>query len=149
MVESLYSELVDKTPELKNLESEITAVRESQKDSTESFETYNGKNQSYYTSANNHAAQIQDSVLREKMKSIISSSSTKYKTRIAAHSNLLDNINKKNIALNDLHYMLKLVRTLPLIEKYQIDRKPSTKPLEGFERQLDKTLKHGASLVHE
>ena len=47
LVEELYSDLVDKTPELKQLENKIDGLSRSEPDSTKSFDNYNSKNQSY------------------------------------------------------------------------------------------------------
>jgi hypothetical protein len=44
-------------------------------------------------------------------------------------------------ALNDLHILLKLVKTLPMIEKYQQENLPSEKPIEALIRQYDKLIR--------
>ena len=51
LIESLYEELVEKTPDLKELETQIDKLAGSKSDSLEQFSKYNGKNQSYYQSA--------------------------------------------------------------------------------------------------
>ena len=45
LIESLYKELADKTPELKDLEDKIENITKSKTDSTESFDKYNEKNE--------------------------------------------------------------------------------------------------------
>ena len=139
-MESLYKELADKTPELKDLETKLDALSASKSDSTEQYDKYNGKNGSYYSSADNHIKQINDSTLRKKMNSLISSSLTKYKSKIYRHTELLKYIDKKTMTLGDLHEMLIITTTLPLIEKYQNDNLPTTKSVSGYKKQLDKVL---------
>lgn len=137
LVESLYKELVDKTPELKELENKIDNLNNSQSDTTEAFNKFNGKNQSYYNSANRHADYLNDTLLKVKIKNMIAASLDKYKSSVSRHNAILDSIEVKNATLNDLHTILKITRTLPLIETYQRDNLPSTKPLEDFAKQVD------------
>ena len=140
LVESLYAELVDKTPELKELEDKIDYIYNSKKDSTELFDNYNEKNRNYYNSASQHIEDIKDSVLRQKMATLISKSLTKYDSKISQHSSLLKSIDKRTLTLSDLHTTLKITKTLPLIEKYQ-NNLPTTKPILAYSKKLDKTIK--------
>lgn len=147
IIVSLYKELADKTPELKDLETKLEALSTSKSDSTEQYNEYNGKNQSYYSSADNHLKQINDSTLRKKMKSLISSSLTKYNSKVYRHTELLKSIDKKTMTLDDLHEILIITTTLPLIEKYQNDNLPTTKSINGYLKQLDKAVQIENSLL--
>jgi len=147
IIESLYKELVDKNPELKDLETRLDALAANKSDSTEQFNEYNGKNYSYYNSADNHLKQINDSTLRKKMKTLISSSLTKYNSKIYRHTELLKSIDKKTMTLDDLHEMLMITTTLPLIEKYQNNNLPTTKSINGYLKQLDKAIQIENSLL--
>ena len=141
LVESLYKELVDKTPELKQLEDRIDELTKTKYDSTELFDKYNAKNQSYYNAASGHIEQIKDSLLKDKIKVLLANSLATYNSSISRHRDLLKSIEAKNLTLNDPHTTLKITRTLPLIEKYQKNSLPAIKPLEGFSKQLDETIK--------
>lgn len=147
LVESLYNELTDKTPELKKLEDKIDDLHKSKNDSTELFDKYNQKNQSYFSSANSHLERITDSLLRDKMKLLIAGSLSKYNSLISRHTDLLKSIDAKNLTLSDLHIILKITKTIPLIEKYQKDKLPSAKPLEGFSKQLDEAINYTDTLI--
>jgi hypothetical protein len=140
LVVSLYEELKDKSPELKDIETKIENLSKSEDDSTGLFDKYNGKNKSYYASAQSHVTQIGDSILREKMKGLIASSLTKYTSSISKQNDILKSIEKDNLTLADMHIVLKITRTLPLIEKYQHDNLPSTKSMEAFSKQLEQTI---------
>lgn len=146
LIESLYEELVEKTPDLKELETQIDKLAGSKSDSLEQFSKYNGKNQSYYQSADSHVEQIKDTVIKEKMKLLIQTSLRKYGSFVSKHNDILKVIDKKTITLNDLHLVLKITRTLPLIEKYQKDNLPATKPLEGYSKKLNETTQYADSL---
>jgi hypothetical protein len=147
LVESLYGELVEKTPELSQLEDKIENLRKSMGDSTESFNLYNQKNQAYFSAVNGHIEQIKDTVLRDKMKALITVNLSKYNAKVSPHLALLKAIEDKNVSLNDLHSVLKITRTLPLIEKYQQEHLPTTKSIKGFSKRLDETLKYADTLV--
>ncbi len=149
LVESLYNELAEKTPGLMKLENEIDDLSESKDDSLELFEKYDSKNQSYFNSADRHVAQIKDSVLRDKLKILIATSLTKYNSSVSPHTEILKSIGTKELVLNDLHTIVKIVSTLPVIEKYQKDNLPKTTPLEGYSKQLDNTIKYADTVVKE
>jgi hypothetical protein len=88
MATSLYNEQVEKRPELKGLERKLEILSTTKGDSTNTFNTYNVSNQSYYNSAKNHLNLINDSLLRKKMESLINKSLSGYNTRISRHNSL-------------------------------------------------------------
>jgi hypothetical protein len=148
LVESLYNELIDKDIELKKLEEQIDDLNNSKSDSIESFDEFNEKIKSYFNAANNHASTIEDSVLRGKMKFLLASNLKSYNAQVARHNELLEIISTKQMTIADLHNVLKIVKTLPLIKKYQKDNLPNTQSLEGFIKQQDKTLNLADTLVN-
>lgn len=147
MVESLYKELVDKNPELKELETQIKNLSETRSDSTKAFSKYNAKSQSYYSSVGNHTGQIKDSILRDKMKTLVANSLARYNTSISRYSDILKSIETKKITIADLHTVLKITRTLSVIEKYQMSNLPAIKPLEKLSIQHDDVIKYADSLI--
>jgi hypothetical protein len=149
ILESLYSELVDKTPELKKLEEDIDILNGSKEDSLEVFTNFDSKNDRYYNSAGNHAQGIKDSLLRLKMTSLIQASLSNYNTIVAPHNILLKSIESKQATLGDVHTALKIVRTLPVIAKYQKNSLPDTKPLEGYSQKLSKTIREAQTLSNK
>ena len=147
LVESLYNELVSKNIDLKKLEDKIAELNKSKNDTTNLFDKFNEKNQSYFNAANRHIAEIKDSVLRDKMKILIANNLTKYNSSIARHNELLKTLEGKSLTILDLHNILKIVRTLPLIEKYQSDNLPNIKSFEGYIKQQDETIKLADTLT--
>jgi tetrahydromethanopterin S-methyltransferase subunit B len=147
VLEDLYNELVEKTPELKKLENQIDNLNSSRNDSTELFNSYKSKNTMYYTEASQTVGLIKDSSIKEKIRELITSSNTIYDTKISEHTILLTAIDTKLSTLKDLHTYLKVKRTLPIMEKYQSDNLPSTKPIGAFGKQVDATLKLIDTLV--
>ena len=149
ILESLYGELVDKTPELKKLEEDIDIIYESKNDSLQAFTSFDARNDRYYHSAGIHAQRIKDSLLRQKMKTLIQASLANYTSLTAPHNNLLKSIESKQATLGDVHTALKIVRTLPVIAKYQKNSLPDTKPLEGFSQKLSKTISEAERLSNK
>lgn len=146
LLEGLYTELVDKSPELKQLEDDIRRMGKVQKDSISAFVNYDGKNRLYFSSANTHLALIQDSVLRARIKILIDSSIAQYDTTVVPHNTLLKYIGERNVTLKDLHNVLKITKTIPMIQEYQRDNLPEAKSLEGFSKQLDRAIKQADTL---
>ena len=142
VVDALYADLAKKTPELDQLEKNILAMKESKEDSLEKFQSFNQNNSTYYEDAIVMKKEIKDSLLRNKINAMILESSLKYKTSIKVQQGLINKIDQQILAINDLHVYLKIIKTLPLIEQYQrTHRKANVKPLEGYLKEVDKTLK--------
>jgi hypothetical protein len=140
LVESLYAELVNKTPALKDIENQITWLDDARTDSAEAFTDFNQKSKDYYANAENHLSNITDSALKDKIRLIISNSQSKYNTQIAGHKNLLSTLDSKSVKLQDMHVLLKIAKTLPLIDNYQKENLPDKKPIEKVITEFDKTL---------
>lgn len=149
MIENLYAELVDKTPELKDIETEIENIQKGKPDSVNPYRDFNNKNAEYFSSANNNAEKISDSLLKIKIKTFILNSQSAYNLKISKHEALLAAIDTKVLSLSDLHTFLKIAKTIPVIEKYQDENMPRTKPLEGLLKQLDRTTKKIDSIIEK
>lgn len=141
LVEILYTELVSKDNNLKSMENKIDQLLEMRNDSTKPFNQYNSKNISYYGSAERHVSRIQDSALRSKLQAMVAVNLANYNSKIAGHNQLIEIIKAKEITITDLHTVLKIVKTMPLIEKYQNDNLPAKKPFEGYIKEQDETIK--------
>lgn len=146
MVDALYKELLEKDKALKDLEEAIDNLDGQKSDSLDLFTTFDEKNLSYYSSAQNHVAAIKDSVLRLKMKAMIDNSLAAYNTKITTHKSLIDLLNSKHAEISNLHIVLKIVKTLPLAEKYQAENIPSTKPVEKLIGVYNKLIQQADTL---
>lgn len=147
LIEELYQELVDKTPALQKLEGDLSDYQKKPSVLTDKFNEYDHKSSEYYGLANYNANTISDSLLRKKMVAFIAASGQKYKNNTAQLDELLKQISKNNNKLSDHHSVLKLVLTLPIIEKYQADHKPDKKEFEGLIKQQEQLLMRTDSLT--
>ena len=147
LTEELYQELVGKTPALKKLEDDLDAFIPKPNDLKDKFNQYDSKSNSYYNSANYKATAISDSLLKKKIISLIMTSNNKYSAKTAELNSLLKQISKDGATLNDHHSVLKIVLTLPMIEKYQDDNKPNKKDFKDLINQQEKLIIQTDSLT--
>lgn len=137
LVESLYQELVKNDPSLTELESRLRQLSDHHSDSTERFDSYDDKSNSYYSSAREHLMKMKDSALRKKMEQLIAASDTGYRVLTADHHALLADIDKKALTVEDLHIMLKLTRTAVVIGQYQRRHLPGTASLQHLFKEYE------------
>ena len=140
IVTSLYNGLVDTTESLKKLENEINAIYEGKADSLEAFLDYKNQNNDYYSSADNHINQIKDSVLKIKMAQYLKNSIARYDALKSSHEGLLNDINLKDQSLSDLHTALRVLSTIPIMERYQKDYLPSQRPLRNLDNEINRVI---------
>ncbi|GGF15112.1 hypothetical protein [Flavobacterium limi] len=133
LVNDLYSELVNKSPKLKALESELNEFNP--QDTLNSYYGYDQKSNDYYLSARNQADLITDSIMKQKILNLIKKSEEKYVSEKTDLKVLIKTINQKRNSIYDYHNTLKIVLTLPLIEKYQKEHLPKNDP---FVKMIEK-----------
>lgn len=132
LVDKYYQEIVNESPELKILETELRNLGNKQEKLEDDFKDYNNKSKEYYKDATDVMNEISDSALKRKMLSLITKSAENYNSKTLALSNNLKTITKNDVVLSDYHRVLKLVKTLAFIEKYQNEAKPQVKLYEDF-----------------
>lgn len=141
LIEELYKEEVEKSKKLRDVESAIETLDANLYDSLEAFTKYDDKVKSYYNIADGLTRSIKDSVLREELQKTITVSLNRYKDNIAEHQRLKDLINSTSVRIEDLHTILKITKTLPLIEKYQVSSKPDKAPLRHYVKTADSVMR--------
>lgn len=147
LVDRLYEELVERDVVLKRLEVQIEELNDSKRDSIESFDKFDGKVKAYFSASERYVSEIKDSLLRNKVKLLLANNLKNYDSQMAKHNELIKVIAARETTISDLHNALKIVKTLPLIEKYQKDNLPGIKPLEGFIKQQDQAISLADTLL--
>jgi hypothetical protein len=143
LIEELYAELVEKDPELKKLETELDNFQETPSTTQTVFYNYNGKSDQFYANAKGFASQITDSLAKKRILDLIKKSNKKYESESKEINDLVEQISNSQNSMQDNHSILKIVLTIPLIEKYQTDNLPKKKQfLETIAKQkaLDKKI---------
>jgi hypothetical protein len=147
LVDQLYNEEVDKSPELKKIEEQIKYVRQAKKDSLNLFEDFKENNNSYYESALSKSNSITDSLLKKRIAEMIGISKHNYSDKISELEREVSVLGGKSASLNDYHIALKIKTTLPLIEKFQNSRLPPAKPIKNLINDYDKVITRVDSAV--
>lgn len=124
LVDDLYSELAEKTPELKKLETELEAFQETPSETQNIFQNYDGKSNRFYENATGFANQITDSLSKKRILAFIKKSNEKYDSESKELKELVKQISNSQNSIQDNHNILKIVLTIPLIEKYQKENLP-------------------------
>jgi len=144
LTDQLYAGLVDKSPALKRLEDNLDLYMTKPGELAQALDKYDSKSNSYYNSADAKVKAIQDSLLRKQILDLITASKNQYGNKTAEIKSLLNVISQKGSTLNDHHTVLKILLTLPLIEKYQNENLPDNKLFknlieeqEGLIQQVD------------
>ncbi|MFB3387247.1 hypothetical protein [Flavobacterium sp. LAR06] len=145
LVDDLYQELVEKSPELKALENELSELNP--RDTTAIFYNYDQKSDDYYNSVESHINGIRDSVMKQKMINLITKSSDKYGSQKADLENLVNTINKKRSEITNYHTALKIILTIPLIEQYQKQHLPNKSPFEKVIEKENQLLEKTKSIT--
>ena len=140
LVESLYQDLVEKSSDLKQLENDIDGYEKRRGAALDSFVNFDQKSKGYYSAALLYVGKFSDSSLKFKMRDMINESAKKYDTKTNQLQTLLKDISKNAETLNDHHNLLKILLTLPLIEKYQNQNLPK-------EQEYKQIIDHQAKLI--
>ncbi len=119
LIQELYDDAVSKNPELEKLEKEISAFDATKGDSLRNVEKYKSRSVDFYNSGENLTETIADSTLKKKISALLDASNKQYQSKTNKLSALSKVIEQNEIQIKDYHTMLKLVVTLPIIEKYQ------------------------------
>jgi hypothetical protein len=147
IIESLYNELKDKTPVLQELENRIDAIKEQKDDSVDLFEKFDYKNTNYYNTADRYIGSIHDSLLKQKMKMLIGKSLGEYNNRVLPHAQWISLLENKDISLNDLYTVLKLSKTISIMENYQKTNLPPAKSLQAVGNEYDRIIQQTDKLA--
>ena len=136
LLNELYAELVEKSPELKELEKELSDIQGISYDNQKLFHLYDIKSDQFYANANGFASDIKDSISKKKILAFIENSSKKYDSKTKEIQALVKEIADSHNTIKDNHTILKIVLTLAILEKYQNENLPKTdKFLETIEKQ--------------
>lgn len=127
LVEELYSDLLEKSPELIQIEEDRKDIASRPEALQEQLNVFDNKSERYYHLAKYKSLQISDSLLRLRIQSIIEKSQNKYEGQLKEINDLAATIDKNSKTIEEHHLILKILLTLPIIEKYQKDNFPSSK----------------------
>jgi hypothetical protein len=148
LIEELYDDAVSKNPDLEKLEKELSAFNDSKDDSLSKVEKYKARSIDFYNSGKNLSETIADSTLKKKLSVILETSEKQYRSKTSNLNNLVKLIEQNEINIRDYHTMLKLMVTIPIIEKYQDQQLAAiTKTASGVKTATAKLKQNTKSLA--
>lgn len=119
LIDGLYEDAVSKNPDLEKLEKQLSSFNDSKNDSLSKVEKYNARSMDFYRSGENLSETIADSTLKKKLTAILGNSEKRYRSKTSNLNSLVKVIQQNEISIKDYHTLLKLMVTIPIIEKYQ------------------------------
>jgi hypothetical protein len=131
MVEELYDQAVKQNSNLETIEDDIQKFYKKKEDALEKYSSYIAYNNRYYTDAKSKTNQIADATTKQKALDLINNSEATYKTKLTDWQNTITNLNNNEKELNDLHTLLKITVTEPMIKKFQGSLPDNSKLKEG------------------
>lgn len=140
IINALYDEEVKKSALLSALEKQISDTKRIKRDTLALYTDFFAKNDDYYSTANWMDSTITDSLLKQKIKLLLQKSKQGFEQHSNDLSVLMQDLDAKDNTLTDLHTVLKLIVTLPLIEQYQLQSKPAQQPLVMLQHNYTNTI---------
>ena len=140
LVDALYKELESADSTLSNVASTVIELLEEKEEVENNFNKFDAKNKSYYNDASIHIDKIYDSAIKKNTSLVMQKHQASYFGRIWTTKQLISRLESKNKRLNDLLVVLKLTRTMAVMEEFQKNQLPSTKDFISLEQKFDKTI---------
>lgn len=132
LVDELYSQAVKQNENLETIEEDIEKFYKKKTEALEKYNSYTAYNNRYYYDARANAASVADSATRQKAYALITKGESRYRTKTAGWQATIASLSKNEMELKDLHTLLKIVVTEPMMEKYQSNNLPEgTKATEA------------------
>lgn len=142
LVEELYEEIANQSDELKNLEKDLKQFQIESKYAKlqDDFNQYDTQSKRYYQAADDKLTSLKDSILRNWISELVKKSKNQYSDKIVELESLSSQIDKKQLSIEDHYSVLKILRTLPIIEKYQKNSLPKNVEYQDHLSKQEKLL---------
>lgn len=130
LMDELYEQATKQNNNLKDIEEGIDKFHKNKQDALEKYNSYTNYNTRYYADAKTHAAAITDATTRQKALDMISKSEVAYNNGLTNWKNHIATLNVQERELKDLHELLEVLITIPMIEKHQQSSLPDNNKLK-------------------
>jgi hypothetical protein len=136
----LYSEALENDTKLKELDNQIKEIRDIETDSLSEYEEYAIINNQYWSAVDNLLRQMNDSTLHDVTKELVDQLKSAYNKSVSDYETQKKIIRDKRISLKDQHLLMQLFVTVPMIENFRRNEKPSVKSLENVALEYEKLI---------
>jgi len=148
LVDALFVDVLKQDTSLQALLDAMDRQMIAHGDSTDRLMRYEARNRGYYEAALEHTAQLSDSLEREQQRSILRQSEARYNEAMAATRDLVQYYDSLQRRTTELVELIKLKRTLVMMEKYQQQERPADalmkaelERIKALEKRLEAALK--------
>lgn len=131
LVDALFADVLKQDTALQSLLIALDKQMVAHGDSLERIRRYEAQNGSYYEAALAHTEQLSDSVERDQQRGILQQSEARYSASMAASRDLMQRYDLVQRRTTELVELIKLKRTLALMEKYQLQERPADAVLKA------------------
>ncbi len=132
LVDDLYDEKLGEIPGLKSLDKKFNDLNKAKMDSLAVFHKFDSQNDDYYRSVHAHLDRVQDSFLKEELKTFFENNKTAYSNSIRRLKGLEEQIDKQYISAIDKRIALKLFITLNVMNEFRNSNMPSALSLDAL-----------------
>lgn len=140
LVDELYSQAVKQDNNLESIEDDIQKFYKKRDEALEKYNSFISYNGRYYSDAREKAMMISGTAAKQRANDIISASEAKYNALVAGWRATITDLNNNEKELRDLHALLKIVITEPMINKYQISSLPDNAKAKEANSDLLKVI---------
>lgn len=148
LVDALFADVLERDTALRSLMDDLEDRLSAHGDTMETYRRYEQHNRDYYDAARAHTTQLSDSVEREQQRAILRLSEERYAAAMAATRALDERYDSIRTRTTELVELIKLQRTLQLMERYQQTERPDDAALKAelqriqrLEQRLRATLR--------
>jgi hypothetical protein len=140
LVDELYSQAVKQNDNLGSIEDDIDKFYKKRNDALEKYNSFISYNNRYYSDAKEKAATIAGAATKQRANDIISKSEAGYTAKLTDWQTTIATLNAGVKELTDLHALLKIMITEPMIGKYQTTAFPDNSKLNEANGDLLKVI---------
>jgi hypothetical protein len=131
LVDALFEDVLKNDTALQHLLDDLQRQYVAHGDSTAAYHRFEAQNRSYYESALEHTAALSDSVEREAQRALLRTSEERHRAAMSRARQLDDQYEAVRKRTMELVELIKLQRTLQLMEEYQRQERPHDAELQA------------------
>jgi hypothetical protein len=141
IIDDLFNEATNKNAGLKSIVKRIEDIGKLKSDSLETYNKYSQTTNRYLNNFDDYINQINDSTIKNDLKSVVKILKEKHQNAIANHEKSIKILNDKNNALNDYEIIMKLIVTEPMMNNYMRNELPDIRTIKSLIGKYDTLIK--------
>lgn len=148
LVDELYDQAAKQNDNLGSIEDDIAKFYKKKDEALEKYNSFTSYNNRYYTDAKAKAGLIADAAAKQKANDIINKSETDYKIKLTDWQASIAILNARERELKDLHGLLQIIITEPMIAKYQGSNLPDNSKLKEANSDLKSVIEKIKAIIN-